>query len=434
MGSLSLAPIESSFSIHPGTLRRTGKLWTEPIELAKPEMWLSIDSSWQAPSSRRCTKKRYGRDCLLLPADNLSLQVFKDGLRVASERATNRGDQYFADDAHKLFDLDQPLVMHDLRQREAAMDPSNPFLKYPEEIKNQRLAGVLGFTKHDILYANMTPGGPEIIDVESPSNSTKLPPSADPSPAELLRPDVAEDPPSLTEVLEVAESSSEESEESSQSDSDGDSDLVDSDCEEERCGKYSRLKRVATREVTGERERGDTPKSKPQERVEASVVDLTEESDDELEGAAAAVQEITDLVGHCQIAIRREGNEESENFPLNAAAAVALPPGKDSNRKSCGEMLKSAAELMRFDALSPAALPSQCPMTPEVAKEYDEAIALGQRLEGREEYLVATKHYLAALNLCDADVELHRKLFQLKSKLETAAGSRTGGEGSQRNR
>lgn len=298
--------------------------------------------------------------------------------------------------------------MHDLRQREASMDPSNPFLKYPEEIKNQRLQGVLGYTKHDILYANMEK--PVVIEV--PSNSTEALESADTSPEGNTLLKVGE-----LELSVLGESSCDESLESSESDKEIENDLIDSDCEKEMPDKFRRLKRMVAREPLIEMVESDSTKTegrgKPKAK-QASVVDLTGESDDELE--VTAVNEITDLVEKIMIQ-SSDGDEESENFHANSTTPITL---KGSNRKFCGDDLKSAVELMRLDALS-SGVPSQCPMTPRMVKEYDEAIALGQMLESREEHLVATKHYLAALSICDVDVELHRKLFNLKSKLETAA-------------
>ena len=288
------------------------------------------------------------------------------------------------------------------------MDPSNPFLKYPEEIKSQRLQGVLGYTKHDILYANMDK--PVVIDV--PSNSTKPLESAVTSPEGNTLLKVVE-----LELSEV-ESSCDESLESSESDKDIENDLIDSDCEKEIPDKFTRLKRMVAREPLLELVGSDT-NTKGRGKLkgkQAGVVDLTGESDDELE--AAAVNEITDLVGKIMIQSSDDGDEESENFHANATTPITL---KSPNRKFCEDVLKSAAELLRFDSLSSGVPSSQRPMTPRMVKEYDEAIALGQMLESREEHLVATKHYLAALSICDVDVELHRKLFNLKSKLETAA-------------
>jgi hypothetical protein len=437
MGSLSLALIGSLFLILPGTLQRIDRQWIEPIALAKPETSLSIDSSWQGPWSRRCTRKRCADLSPGIPlivslfSSFFFRQVFKDGLRVASERATNRNDQYFSDDPHKLFNLDQPLVMHDLLRREAAMDPSSPLLKYPEEIKNQRLTGVVGFTKHDVLYANTV--RPEIIDVESPETSASSAAAALPALAS------ASDANAKCDVnrLEAEGSSSkesEDSEESCDSESDSDGDLVDSDSsdsEEEKADKYLRLRRVITRGPLADDARVDL--SKPQkQRKKASVVDLTGDSDNEQEAtsasaAASAVEEITDLVGQIAIQSRDrededEESEDEENLPVNTtvpvAAAAATVQSKDGARlRSCGDKLKSAAELMRSGALPPAGLPSQCPMATERANEYDEAITQGRLLEAQEEPLMATKHYLSALSLCDADVELHRKLFDLKSEL-----------------
>jgi hypothetical protein len=64
-------------------------------------------------------------------------------------------------------------------------------------------------------------------------------------------------------------------------------------------------------------------------------------------------------------------------------------------------------------------------MTSKIAEEYDRLIALAQRYElSDESSALAAEHYLLAIELCDEDLELHRKLSQMKSRLEARAAAR----------
>jgi hypothetical protein len=326
---------------------------------------------------------------------------------VASERATNRDDQYFSDDPHKLFDLDQPLVMHDLLEREGKIDPSNPYLKYPEEIKNQRLTGVLGFTKHDILYASTSrtnTTAPEIIDLEDAPNTKKC--SGEVSiPAMTLREITLEDS---------------ESEESSTSE------LVDTDSESEEeksTEKYSRLKKGKT--PSGQRV--ETPRLQ-NEQTGQSVIDLTENASDEEPCRVVLKEIVSDSKRQNSISRKKTslGTRQPENIDIQVLEDLIENSLSISDRKlspTISPPLKGADQIQILRGCRPVGLTVLRPMTSNISEEYERLIALGQRCELSRDSGQAAKHYLSAIELCDEDIELHRKLSKLKSQLESTMES-----------
>lgn len=267
-------------------------------------------------------------------------EVFKDGIRVASERETDRSDQYFCGDPQTLFDLDQPLVMNELRNRESQIDSTNPLLKYPEEIKRQTFTGVLGFTKHDILYAN-PPASEDIQKIASESFSPKEETVQD-SPFDK---EYSEDTSSVDPINDLMDSSDSE--------------------EEDLHKKYHRLKR----------------------QVNPIVIDLSNSSPSR------------------QVDLTKVSEEfEIENTDLNLHHSPVRP-------------LHSAEKLLISNNSFPK-LAILRPMSKSVAENYNIAISRGHDSESKGKILTAAKHYLEALELSDVDVALHRKLSDLKQKLE----------------
>jgi hypothetical protein len=335
-------------------------------------------------------------------------QVFKDGLRVASERATNRDDQYFSDDPHKLFDLDQPLVMHELLERESKIDPSNPYLRYPEEIKNQRLAGVLGFTKHDILYASTSTRSPEVIDLDDTaqdlgktSGEKSFPAEAE---AEML-------PTAVMTPREAPLLDDSESEDSLSELVDSDS---DSETDSEGTGKYSRLRKGTAQRVPA---------------LANSVIDLTESASDEDGCSRGVLREIVQTVNRPPNPSSRKKTSgdrplQPENIDIQILEDLVESSLHISERKlstTIAPPLRAAHQIQTSQACPPVGLSVLRPMTNKIAEEYDRLIALAQRYElSDESSALAAEHYLLAIELCDEDLELHRKLSQMKSRLEAS--------------